>query len=142
MSSFNKYWYPTYTVEGELSESEFMQYRDVPVIENKQHGEFYYTVLNDPKFCAGNPVQGDSLNLPDHRLMVLQPHSIEVRFINHMLILMLSKSIVQHQDPLILNFPTIKEPQSQIRIVYLEEDSLDFIKFKEEVTCMSSWSRA
>ncbi|GJY42284.1 hypothetical protein Tco_0429554 [Tanacetum coccineum] len=24
---FNKYWYPTYTVEGELSESEFMQYR-------------------------------------------------------------------------------------------------------------------
>ncbi|GJS50863.1 hypothetical protein Tco_0624225 [Tanacetum coccineum] len=27
MSSFNKYWYPTYTVEGELSESEFMQYR-------------------------------------------------------------------------------------------------------------------
>ncbi|GJY37549.1 putative ribonuclease H-like domain-containing protein [Tanacetum coccineum] len=25
---FNKYWYPTYTVEGELSESEFMQYRE------------------------------------------------------------------------------------------------------------------
>ncbi|GJR41919.1 retrovirus-related pol polyprotein from transposon TNT 1-94 [Tanacetum coccineum] len=24
---FNKYWYPTYTVEGELLESEFMQYR-------------------------------------------------------------------------------------------------------------------
>ncbi|GKD49758.1 hypothetical protein Tco_1278734, partial [Tanacetum coccineum] len=41
------------------------------------------------------PCQGDSLNLPNHRIRhVLQPHSSEVGFINHMLILKLSKAQV------------------------------------------------
>ncbi|GJT11507.1 hypothetical protein Tco_0858549 [Tanacetum coccineum] len=46
------------------------------------------------------PQSRDSLNLPDQldKTTVLQPHSSEVGFINHMLILKLSKSIVQHQD--------------------------------------------
>ncbi|GJS00724.1 hypothetical protein Tco_0317232 [Tanacetum coccineum] len=46
------------------------------------------------------PCQGDSRNLPDHRFRrrcySLIPE--KVRFINYMLILKLSKSIVQHQD--------------------------------------------
>ncbi|GJR30714.1 retrovirus-related pol polyprotein from transposon TNT 1-94 [Tanacetum coccineum] len=49
--------------------------------------------------------QGDSLNLPDHRSVltepedkttVLQPHSSEVGFINHMLILKLSKPLCKN----------------------------------------------
>ncbi|GJU40236.1 hypothetical protein Tco_1193193 [Tanacetum coccineum] len=47
------------------------------------------SVLEDPTLCAGKPCQENSLILPCSQ--VLQPHSSEVGFINHMLILKLSK---------------------------------------------------
>ncbi|GKA49876.1 hypothetical protein Tco_0742949 [Tanacetum coccineum] len=60
------------------------------------------SVLEDLCFDAGKPsVKEILLNLPEsHRdkTTVLQPHSSEVGFINHMLILKLSKLIIQRQD--------------------------------------------
>ncbi|GKB36929.1 hypothetical protein Tco_0881871 [Tanacetum coccineum] len=66
-------------------------------LEQSQQG-----VSNDVlilRFVAGNPVKEilESTSSQD-KTTVLQPHSSEVGFINHMLLLNLSKSIVQHQD--------------------------------------------
>ncbi|GJS40279.1 hypothetical protein Tco_0565322 [Tanacetum coccineum] len=53
---FNKYWYPTYTVEGELSESEFMQYRGL---------------INDSLLARGNTLRSDEDRLKLDELKAL-----------------------------------------------------------------------
>ncbi|GJR95695.1 hypothetical protein Tco_0267869 [Tanacetum coccineum] len=78
-------------------------------------------LVEDLCFELGNPVKVDSLNNlitgivfillkreenPEDKTTVLQPHSSKVGFINHLLILKLSKSIIQRKISLILIFPS------------------------------------
>ncbi|GJT77900.1 retrovirus-related pol polyprotein from transposon TNT 1-94 [Tanacetum coccineum] len=75
-----------------------------------KHGESNTSFRKIPRFELETSVKEILSNLPDH-----SPHSIhEVRIINHMLILKLSKSIVQHQDK--HNFD-----QKQIKMIQVKE---------------------
>ncbi|GKA96606.1 hypothetical protein Tco_0818701 [Tanacetum coccineum] len=76
--------YPTYTVERELLETEFMQYHDAPVTRTastaakpcQEYSYEFYLIT----FELGKPLSGDSLNLPvtgidDGFHLFAQPHS-------------------------------------------------------------------